>query len=77
MLFFAAFYAVGAFVLQHFLPITFRNDAVFLGALSDDSILTVLKKGKGQHMKSWSDKLNPAEMVSVVKYVRTLPTKKS
>ena len=53
------------------------NDAVFLSALSDDSILTVLKKGKGKDMKAWGEKLNPAEMVSVVKYVRTLPTKKS
>ena len=53
------------------------NDAVFLSALSDDSILIVLKKGKGKDMKAWGDKLNPAEMVSVVKYVRTLPTKKS
>ena len=53
------------------------NDAVFLGKLSDDSILTVLKKGKGKDMKAWGEKLNPAEMVSVVKYVRTLPTKKS
>ena len=53
------------------------NDAVFLRALSDDSILTVLKKGKGKDMKAWGEKLNPAEMVSVVKYVRTLPTKKS
>jgi mono/diheme cytochrome c family protein len=53
------------------------NDAAFLGTLSDDSILTVLKKGKGKDMKAWNEKLNPAEMVSVVKYVRTLPTKKS
>ena len=53
------------------------NDAVFLRALSDDSILTVLKKGKGKDMKAWGEKLNPAEMVSVVKYVRTLPTKKN
>ena len=53
------------------------NDAAFLAGLSDDSILTVLKKGKGKDMKSWTDKLNPAEMVAVVKYVRTLPSKKS
>ena len=51
------------------------NDAAFLARLSDDSILTVLKKGKGKDMKSWTEKLNPAEMVAVVKYVRTLPKK--
>ena len=53
------------------------NDAVFLAKLSDDSLLTVLKKGKGKDMKAWGEKLNPAEMVAVAKYVRTLPTKKS
>ena len=49
------------------------KDAAFLATISDDSMLTVLKKGKGTDMKSWSDKLNPAEMAAVIKYVRTLP----
>ena len=53
------------------------NDAAFLKGISDDSLLTVLKKGKGTDMKSWSDKLNPAEMAAVIKYVRTLPDRKT
>jgi mono/diheme cytochrome c family protein len=51
------------------------NDASFLAGLSDDSLLTVLKKGKGKDMKSWADKLSQPEMVAVIKYVRTLPKK--
>jgi mono/diheme cytochrome c family protein len=53
------------------------NDASFLAGLSDDSLLTVLKKGKGKDMLSWTDKLSPADMAAVIKYVRTLPTKRS
>lgn len=52
------------------------NDAAFLAKLSDDSLLTVLKKGKGTDMKSWSDKLSEPEMRAVIAYVRTLVTKK-
>ena len=53
------------------------NDAAFVNGITDDSLLAVLKKGKGTDMKSWSDKLSPAEMMAVIKYVRTLPGKKS
>jgi mono/diheme cytochrome c family protein len=53
------------------------NDATFLGTLSDDSILVVMKKGSGKDMKSFSDRLTPDEMNSVLKYVRTLPVKKA
>ena len=53
------------------------NDAAFVNGITDDSLLAVLKKGKGTDMKSWSDKLNPVEMLAVIKYVRTLPGKKS
>jgi mono/diheme cytochrome c family protein len=52
------------------------NDATFLVSLSDDSILTVMKKGAGKDMKSFRDKLSDAEMVAVLKYVRTLPKEK-
>ena len=52
------------------------NDSVFMHGISDDSLLTVLKKGAGKDMKPWNDKLSPAEMSSVIKYVRTLPAKK-
>ena len=53
------------------------NDAAFVNGITDDSLLTVLKKGKGKDMKSWSDKLSAVEMMAVIKYVRTLPGKKS
>ena len=52
------------------------NDSVFLASMSDDSILTVIKKGAGKDMKSFSDRMNADEMLAVVKYVRTLPAKK-
>jgi mono/diheme cytochrome c family protein len=52
------------------------NKAEFLATISDDSLLTVLKKGKGEDMKSWGDKLDPKEMAAVIKYVRTLPNAK-
>ena len=52
------------------------NDAAFVATLSDDSMLVVLRKGKGKDMKSWTDKLTPPEMAAVVTYVRTLPAKK-
>lgn len=52
------------------------NDSSFLAHISDDSMLTVLKKGKGKDMKSWSDKLSEPEMKAVIKYVRTLPGKR-
>jgi mono/diheme cytochrome c family protein len=52
------------------------NDAVFLASLSDDSVLAVMKKGAGKDMKSFRDKLSDAEMVAVLKYVRTLPKEK-
>ena len=52
------------------------NDSAFLAKLSDDSLLKVLVHGKGEDMKSWSDKLSHEELEAVVKYVRTLPRKK-
>lgn len=52
------------------------NDSQFLAGISDDSILAVMKHGAGKDMKSFSDRLNPDEMAAVLKYVRTLPSKK-
>ncbi len=52
------------------------NDSAFLASLPDDSILTVIRKGAGKDMKSFSDRMNGEEMLAVVKYVRTLPSKK-
>lgn len=52
------------------------NDSAFLASMSDDSVLTVIKKGAGKDMKPFGDRMNTEEMVAVVKYVRTLPSKK-
>ena len=43
----------------------------FFAQRSQDSIVTVLKKGKGKDMKSWSEKLTDAEMVAVAQFVLT------
>ena len=53
------------------------NDSGFLASISNDSILAVIKNGAGKDMKSFSDRLNHEEMEAVLKYVRTLPSKKS
>lgn len=52
------------------------NDSAFLASMSDDSVLTVIKKGAGKDMKPFADRMNNEEMIAVVKYVRTLPSKK-
>lgn len=50
-------------------------DAAFCAKHSEDSIVTVLIKGKGEDMKSFKGKLTPAEMVAVAKYVHELAEK--
>ena len=47
-------------------------DTTFAREIQEDSIVKVLTKGKGEDMKSFTEKLNPAEMAAVAKYVRTL-----
>ena len=53
------------------------NDSAFLASMPDDSILTVIRKGAGKDMKSFGDRLTKEEMAGVLKYVRTLPFRKS
>jgi mono/diheme cytochrome c family protein len=53
------------------------NDAAFMASIPDDSILAVMKHGAGKDMKSFNDRLNHEEMEAVLKYIRTLPSKKS
>jgi mono/diheme cytochrome c family protein len=43
----------------------------FFAHRSQDSIVTILKKGKGKDMKSWSEKLSDAEMAAVAQFVLT------
>lgn len=50
-------------------------DSLFMAHRSDDSLVTVLKRGKGDDMKSFAAKLTPDEMAAVTRYVRELATK--
>ncbi len=50
-------------------------DAAFIKRRRDDSIVTILTRGKGKNMKSFKDKLTPDEMISVAMYVRELAHK--
>ena len=47
-------------------------DAAFFTKHTDDSVVTVLTKGKNEDMKSFKDKLTHAQMVAVAAYIRTL-----
>jgi len=53
------------------------NDSALMARIPNDSILAVMKHGAGKDMKSFGDRLNQEEMEAVLKYVRTLPSKKS
>lgn len=50
-------------------------DAAFIAARSDDSVVKVLTKGKNEDMVSFKDKMKPAELMAVAKYVRELGSK--
>jgi mono/diheme cytochrome c family protein len=47
-------------------------DAAFFAKHTDDSVVTVLTKGKNEDMKSFKDKLTHAQMVAVAAYIGTL-----
>lgn len=50
-------------------------DAAFIASRSEDSVVKILTKGKGEDMKSFKEKLTPEEMVAVAKYVKELASK--
>ena len=50
---------------------TFADSAFFDGR-GQDSIVAVLRRGVGRDMKSFREKLEPAEMQAVAAYIRTL-----
>jgi mono/diheme cytochrome c family protein len=50
-------------------------NAAFIAKHTEDSIVTILIKGKGEDMKSFKGKLSPAEMVAIAKYVHDLATR--
>lgn len=50
------------------------SDSAFMASRSDDSVLTVLKRGsrRSHDMESFSGKMTEPEMRAVIAYVRTL-----
>ncbi len=48
------------------------TDPAFFATRSEDSVVTVLKNGKGRDMKSFTDKMSESEMHAVAQYIRTL-----
>jgi len=50
-------------------------DAAFIEKRTDDSVVKILTKGKGEDMKPFKDKMTKDEMAAVAKYVRELATK--
>ena len=48
--------------------------SAFLTRMPTDSIAAVLRHGKGKDMKAFADRLSPAEILAVAKFVRTLAT---
>jgi len=47
-------------------------NGAFIASRTDDSVVKILTRGKGEDMKSFKDKLTPDEMMAVAKYVREL-----
>ena len=50
-------------------------DAAFIAKRTDDSVVKILMKGKGEDMKPFKDKMKMDEMMAVAKYVRELGSK--
>jgi mono/diheme cytochrome c family protein len=50
-------------------------DSAYFVKHTVDSVLVVLKQGRGKNMKSFSDKLNAEQMLAVARYVQQLVTK--
>ena len=49
-------------------------DAGYFAKHNEDSVVVVLKKGRGTNMKSFTGKLTPDQMQSVAHYIRELAT---
>ena len=47
-------------------------DSSLQAHLPTDSIVAVLRHGRGKDMKSFTDKLSPAEMLAVARFVKSL-----
>jgi mono/diheme cytochrome c family protein len=51
-------------------------DSAFMARLSEDSIVTVLRRGKGEDMRPFTSKLSAEEMRAVARFVRALPSRR-
>lgn len=47
-------------------------NAAFIASRTDDSVVKILTRGKGEDMKPFKDKMTAEEMMAVAKYVREL-----
>jgi mono/diheme cytochrome c family protein len=50
-------------------------DSAFFAKRTDDSVVTILTKGKNDDMKSFKDKLSHDQMVAVAAYIRSFAAK--
>jgi mono/diheme cytochrome c family protein len=50
-------------------------DAEFFAKRSDDSLVTVMAKGRGDDMKSFKEKLSHDQMVAIAAYIRSFAPK--
>lgn len=57
-----------------FPTLTSLADSARQAQLTADSIVAVLRHGKGKDMKPFADRLSPAEMAAVAKFVKTFGT---
>lgn len=48
------------------------GDSAFQRARSVDSVVAVMRNGAGRDMKSFTNRLSPAEMTAVAEFVKTL-----
>ncbi len=53
------------------------TDATFMATLSVDSLVHVIRHGKGKDMRPFEGKLKDAEILAIAQYVRTLPASKA
>jgi len=52
-------------------------DAAYFQKHTEDSVVVVLKKGRGTNMKSFAERLTPDQMLAVARYLRSLATSSS
>jgi mono/diheme cytochrome c family protein len=52
-------------------------DAAYFEKHTDDSVVVVLKKGRGTNMKSFAERLTPEQMLAVARYLRSVATSSS